>query len=76
MVAAKRSVLAVWGTMRFVCKQVGMLTSCALGRDGGEHVGLGYLKRKAAASAGLQVTVGGVHGTVVEVPFLRYSLQK
>ncbi|CAA7401538.1 unnamed protein product [Spirodela intermedia] len=56
-------------------EKVGVLTSYAMGRDAGEHVGLGYIKRKAAASAGLQVTVGDVQGTVVDAPFLCYSLQ-
>ncbi|CAA6664900.1 unnamed protein product [Spirodela intermedia] len=56
-------------------RSVGVLTSYAMGRDAGEHVGLGYIKRKAAASAGLQVTVGDVQGTVVDAPFLCYSLQ-
>ncbi|XP_010268964.1 PREDICTED: putative transferase At1g60990, chloroplastic [Nelumbo nucifera] len=50
-------------------KKVGKLTSYTIGRNENEHVGLGYIKRKAA-SAGDQTSIGDVVGTVVEVPFL------
>ncbi|XP_078444178.1 glycine cleavage T-protein family [Wolffia australiana] len=57
---------------------VGVLTSYAVGREGGgeEHVGLGYIKRKAAASAGLAVTVSGVTATLNSAPFLSHSLER
>ncbi|KAL5562817.1 hypothetical protein UlMin_032564 [Ulmus minor] len=51
-------------------KKVGKLTSCVPGREESQHVGLGYIKRKAA-SRGDTVTIGdSVTGTVIEVPFL------
>ncbi|KAL8151812.1 hypothetical protein V2J09_021620 [Rumex salicifolius] len=51
-------------------KKVGKLTSYALGRNESEHVGLGYVKRRAA-SLGDKVTVGdNIVATLVDVPYL------
>ncbi|KAK9167505.1 hypothetical protein Scep_002696 [Stephania cephalantha] len=50
-------------------KKVGKLTSYAQGRKEYDHFGLGYIKRQAA-SAGSEVNIGDVKGTVVDVPFL------
>lgn len=51
-------------------KKVGKLTSYALGRKESEHVGLGYVKRRAA-SLGDKVTVGdNIVATLVNVPYL------
>lgn len=51
-------------------KKVGRLTSYALGRKESEHVGLGYVKRRAA-SLGDKVTVGdNIVATLVNVPYL------
>lgn len=53
-------------------KKVGNLTSYSTGRRDSEHVGLGYIKRKAC-SVGDEINVGDVVGKVVEVPFLSTS---
>ncbi|KAL5704393.1 hypothetical protein ACHQM5_022831 [Ranunculus cassubicifolius] len=50
-------------------KKVGVLTSCVVGRKEGGHFGLGYIKRKSA-SAGEEVVIGDIVGTLVEVPYL------
>jgi tRNA-modifying protein YgfZ len=48
-------------------QKVGILTSQAQVAD--DYLGLGYIKTKAGG-AGLQLQVGGVTGTVIEVPYL------
>ncbi|GMH14994.1 hypothetical protein Nepgr_016835 [Nepenthes gracilis] len=51
-------------------KKVGKLTSYAVGRTESEHVGLGYIKRRAA-SKGDKVIIGdAIVGTLVDVPYL------
>ncbi|KAF6152805.1 hypothetical protein GIB67_004634 [Kingdonia uniflora] len=50
-------------------RKVGKLTSYTSGEKEPKHFGLGYIKRKTA-SAGGQVNIGDVLGTVVDVPFL------
>lgn len=51
-------------------KRIGKLTSYAVGRKESEHVGLGYIKRKAA-SKGDKVNIGDdVVGTLIDVPYL------
>uniref|UniRef100_A0A7N0UED2 Aminomethyltransferase folate-binding domain-containing protein n=1 Tax=Kalanchoe fedtschenkoi TaxID=63787 RepID=A0A7N0UED2_KALFE len=57
-------------------KKAGMLTSYAPGMKEFKHVGLGYIKTKAA-SEGHTVTVGNnVSGEVVDVPFLMRQRRK
>jgi tRNA-modifying protein YgfZ len=48
-------------------EKVGVLTSAEPDPEG--CLGLGYIRTKAGG-AGLQITVGGAHGTVVEIPFV------
>lgn len=48
-----------------------MLTSYALGRRDGEHVGLGYAKRHVTPAD--EVFIGDVKGTLLDVPLLSYS---
>lgn len=51
--------------------QVGVLTSYSIGRRGGEHVGLGYVKKRVISAE--QVLVGDVSGTLVDAPFLSFT---
>ncbi|XP_077212663.1 glycine cleavage T-protein family [Tasmannia lanceolata] len=50
-------------------QKVGKLTSYAIGRRDSEHVGLGYIKKRAC-TAGDKVNIGDVIATVVDAPFL------
>ncbi|KAJ7946613.1 Glycine cleavage T-protein aminomethyltransferase [Quillaja saponaria] len=50
--------------------KVGKLTSYAPGRKESEHVGLGYIRRKAALGGDTVIVGDNVTGTLVEVPFL------
>ncbi|XP_064954618.1 putative transferase At1g60990, chloroplastic isoform X2 [Musa acuminata AAA Group] len=52
-------------------KKVGVLTSYALGRRDGEHLGLGYAKRHVTPAD--EVFIGDVKGTLVDVPLLSYT---
>lgn len=50
--------------------QVGKLTSCVPGRNGSQHAGLGYIKRRTASKGDMVIVGESVIGTVVDVPFL------
>ncbi|KAL9271913.1 putative transferase, chloroplastic [Drosera capensis] len=51
-------------------KRVGKLTSYAVGRKESEHVGLGYIKRKAASKGDKFIIGDDVVGTLIDVPYL------
>ncbi|MBD2136600.1 folate-binding protein YgfZ [Anabaena sp. FACHB-1237] len=51
-------------------EKIGKLTSYTLTPDG--HFGLGYIKSKAGG-IGLQVTIGGITGEVVSLPFVSHE---
>lgn len=53
--------------------KVGVLTSYSVGKEDGEHFGLGYVRKQVGL--GGQVCVGDVIGTLVHVPFLSYPSQ-
>ncbi|KAJ6827645.1 putative LRR receptor-like serine/threonine-protein kinase [Iris pallida] len=54
-------------------KKVGVLTSYSVGREAGEHVGLGYVRKQVGPNG--KVRIGDVAGTLVHVPFLSYPPQ-
>jgi hypothetical protein len=53
--------------------QVGKVTSVTDTETG--FFGLGYIKRKVCSDPGLVVQIGGAAGTVVDVPFVRRTLE-
>lgn len=54
-------------------KKVGVLTSYSVGREVGEHVGLGYVRKQVGLNG--KIYIGDVVGTLVHVPFLSYPPQ-
>lgn len=69
--------LTKWGAI-LIFLQVGKLTSSTAGKRASEPFGLGYIKRRGAATGDTVIVGGGVVGTVVEVPFLarQHALSK
>lgn len=54
-------------------RKVGVLTSYSVGREEGEHFGLGYVRKQVGL--GEQVRIADAVGTLVNVPFLSYPPQ-